>query len=293
MRVVREESAPPKGSRFDPARVLRRPMRALRGGADGLAVGFAWRSRELVISVLASGACNDDDAAFALDRARKMSGIDDDPDAFLRQIAEHRVLGRLSRAFDARLVATPTLFESLAEALIGQLGTAAEASASVARLWKLAGEAILGTDLRAAPTHEGVRRVPMWKMHGLGIGSRRAATLNACAKRGEAIERLRALPAETVVEKLTSLPGVGPWTANLAALHGLAWADAVPVGDLHAPRVVTKALLGEERDDAAMLEALEPFRPHRARAARLLMHTQERTGPRPKIDPHRREPWKF
>ena len=47
-------------------------------------------------------------------------------------------------------------------------------------------------------------------------------------------------------------------------------ADAVPVGDLHIPRMVTYALTGEEGGDAEMLEALEPFAGHRQRVVRLV-----------------------
>ncbi len=173
LRLVREESIVPIGSRFDPRRLRRTPVRALRGGPDGVAVGFGFSGGALRVTVLAAGACSDDDVAWALDRARGISAIDDDPDPFLAAVAEHPLLGRLSRRYDARLPRAPTLFESLAQAIIGQLVTTAEASASIARLWGVAGELVAGTDLRAAPTPAAVKRVPMWKMHAIGIGSRR------------------------------------------------------------------------------------------------------------------------
>jgi 3-methyladenine DNA glycosylase/8-oxoguanine DNA glycosylase len=47
--------------------------------------------------------------------------------------------------------------------------------------------------------------------------------------------------------------------------------DAVSVGDYHLPHQVAWALAGEARGtDARMLELLEPYRGHRARALRLL-----------------------
>src|SRR5205085_12580362 len=119
-----------------------------------------------------------------------------------------------------------------------------------------AGEGIPATKLRAAPTAAAVRRVPMWRLREMGIGARRAATLREGAIRGPALERLRSEEPERAMEKLTSLPGIGPWTANYIARDALGWADAVPIGDFHAPRFVTKALLGEEGDDDAMVEAL-------------------------------------
>jgi 3-methyladenine DNA glycosylase/8-oxoguanine DNA glycosylase len=48
--------------------------------------------------------------------------------------------------------------------------------------------------------------------------------------------------------------------------------DAVPVGDLHLPREIGRALAGESRaDDRRMLELLEPFRGHRFRLIRWLL----------------------
>jgi hypothetical protein len=48
--------------------------------------------------------------------------------------------------------------------------------------------------------------------------------------------------------------------------------DAVFVGDLHLPHLVTSALAGERRgSDERMLELLEPYRGHRARVVRLLL----------------------
>ncbi|MBL8607030.1 MAG: DNA-3-methyladenine glycosylase 2 family protein [Myxococcales bacterium] len=294
LRPVREVELAPAGARYDPRRVLRTPLRALRGGDHGLVVGFGWRAPSLVITVLARGDASDDDVAFAIEAGRGIAAVDDDPDPFVAMVAEHPLLGKLARAHDLRMSRSPTLFESLARGIIEQLVTTAEAMASIGRLWGIAGERVTGTELRAAPTAAAVRRVPMWKMHAIGVGSRRAATLHELAGRGAAIERLRALPPAEVIDKLVSLRGIGPWTANLAVDRGMGYPDAVPVGDLHAPRIITRTLTGEDGgDDATMLEALEPFRPHRARAARLVMRSAERDRPRPRVDPHRREPWKY
>lgn len=136
----------------------------------------------------------------------------------------------------------------------------------------------------------------------MGIGSRRSRTLREGARRGAALERLRNVAPELATLKIQSLPGVGPWTANLVAGTGLGWTDAVPVGDFHAPYVISEALTGEQGDDAAMLEALAPFRPHRARVVRLVNQAlmadalpgfERLRRPLPRVDPHRREPWKY
>ena len=78
------------------------------------------------------------------------------------------------------------------------------------------------------------------------------------------------VPAERAREALTSLPGVGVWTAAETAQRAFGDPDALSVGDYHLAKVVGWSLLGHPIDDAAMVELLEPLRPHRHRAVRLL-----------------------
>lgn len=293
LRVVARAAFAPRGGRYDARPIQRWPVRALRGGADGLAVGMALRGGEVEIVVFARGACSDDDAARTVEIGRGLAGVDDDPSGFVASVRRHPVLGPLVRRHDPRMTRTPTLFESLTEAILEQLVTVAEARAAMRRLWRLAGELIPGTSLRAAPTSGRIRDVPMWTLRAIGVGARRAVTLHACARRGAAIERLRELSPEVAMEKLESLRGIGPWTSNRVARAALGFADAVPVGDLHAPRLVTEALTGTPGDDEAMLAALEPLRPHRARVVKLLEESLVRAGPLPRVDRHRRRPWAF
>lgn len=72
-------------------------------------------------------------------------------------------------------------------------------------------------------------------------------------------------------QRLRALPGIGPWSSALVVSEVLGDPDAVPVGDYHLPNTVAWALAGEARaTDRRMLELLEPFRPHRYRAALML-----------------------
>lgn len=88
------------------------------------------------------------------------------------------------------------------------------------------------------------------------------------------LDELERLPDEDVRARLTSLKGVGPWSANIYLLMALARPDVWPLGDLAlalAAREV-KRLPGGIPGSAA-LEALgEGWRPWRAVAARLLWH---------------------
>jgi 3-methyladenine DNA glycosylase/8-oxoguanine DNA glycosylase len=86
---------------------------------------------------------------------------------------------------------------------------------------------------------------------------------------------------------LLHVPGVGPWTVAEVARVALGDLDAVSVGDYHLPNQVAWALAGEPRaDDARMLELLEPCRPYRAIATRLIEASglgAPRYGPRQRL----------
>lgn len=294
----------PRGAGYDPRVRLRTRVIALRGGPDAVVIALSWQSDAVRVRVLAQGACSSEDVDRAIASARALAAVDDDPTEFYAMVRSHAVLAPLARAVDPRITVTPTVFESFTVAVVEQLVTSTEARWSLRRLWRIAGELVPDTRILAAPTGNAVVRVPMWQMHEIGIGSRRAATLRGGAARAPALERLRDEAPDVALAKLQSLHGVGPWTANAVARSGLGWADAVPVGDFHAPFAVTAALGGRadlSREDprgadAAMLEVLEPFRPHRARVALLLERHrapgQGRWRP-PRIDPHRREPWRY
>lgn len=302
LRAVATGSFRPRGGRYDVRPLKKRPIRALRGGTGGLVAAYAVRDGAIDITILAAGgACTEADASAAMIAARGMAAVDDDPREFLAMARQHPLVEQLAQQFDSRIARSPTVFESFARTVIEQLVTTQEALASIRRLFAHAGEIVAGTVLRAAPTARGVLAVPPWKLHAFGIGSRRSATLREGARRGAALERLRDVDAALAVDKLQSLPGVGPWTANLVAGAALGWADAVPVRDFHAHYVITGALTGEQGDDEAMLEVLAPFRPHRARVVKLITRAQmggvlpgfEGRSLMPRVDPHRREPWKY
>ena len=124
--------------------------------------------------------------------------------------------------------------------------------------------------MRVPPPGDVWRRIPSWEFHRANVDPGRARTLVGCAQRADSLERLVTLPAERAREALTSLPGVGVWTAAETAQRAFGDPDALSVGDYHLAKVVGWSLLGHPIDDASMIELLEPMRPHRHRAVRLL-----------------------
>lgn len=124
--------------------------------------------------------------------------------------------------------------------------------------------------MRVFPFADVWRRIPSWEFHLANVDPARARTVVVCAQRGESLERLSQRTPEAGRAALRSLPGVGEWTAAETAQRAWGDADALSVGDYHLSNVVGSTLLGHRIDDAEMVALLEPLRPHRHRAVRLL-----------------------
>ena len=113
--------------------------------------------------------------------------------------------------------------------------------------------------------------LPYYAYHPFGVEQRRAELIRRVASRPDWFEAITELPIDEAHARLTSVPGIGPWTAAEVAVRALGDPDAVSVGDFHLPNLVAWALAREPRaDDARMLELLEPWRGERARVVRLL-----------------------
>ncbi|ELY70049.1 DNA-3-methyladenine glycosylase family protein [Natrinema versiforme] len=76
---------------------------------------------------------------------------------------------------------------------------------------------------------------------------------------------------EAVVDALTEIKGIGPWTARMYLLFVLEREDVLPLGDLAVRRAI-EGLYGdgEEMTRAEMREVAEQWRPYRSVATRYL-----------------------
>ncbi len=83
------------------------------------------------------------------------------------------------------------------------------------------------------------------------------------------LNRLEKQSDESVFEKLTQLPGIGPWTAKVYLLSALCRPDVWPPGDLALNKTIRRLMpdAGEELERSG-----ERWAPERAVAARLLWH---------------------
>lgn len=227
-------------------------------------------------------------ASWVLERVPQLLGVVAEP-------LGHPLLDRVLRQHPGvRIPCSARVFEALVPAILEQKVTGQEARAAYVRLVRRYGEPAPGpvpAGLLVPPSPEGWRHVPSWEWHRAGVDPRRMRTVQAVARVASRLEEAVGLDREDAYARLTAVPGIGEWTAAEAALRALGDTDAVSVGDYHLAGFVGWALVGRPVDDAGMLELLEPWRPRRAHAVRLLELSglaSPRFGPRLTIQDHRR-----
>ncbi|WP_395309412.1 DNA-3-methyladenine glycosylase 2 family protein [Mycobacterium sp. AMU20-3851] len=224
-------------------------------------------------------------AAEFLDHLALLLGVEDDTAGF--EPVEPTVAEALRRVPHLRLGRTGRVLEALIPAVLEQRVYGKDAF----RAWRLLttkfgapapGPAPAG--MRVPPAADVWRRIPSWEFQLANVDPGRARTVVGCAQRADALERL---DREKAATGLTSLPGVGVWTAAETMQRAFGDADALSVGDYHLAKMVGLCLLGRPIDDAEMVILLEPLRPHRHRAVRLLeasgLAVRQRRGPRAPI----------
>jgi len=206
-----------------------------------------------------------------LDALPAMLGAEDDASDFApvnpTVAAAHRRVPHL------RLGRTGQVLEALIPAVIEQRVPGADAF----RSWRLLvtkfgtqPPGLAPAQMRVPPPADVWRHIPSWEFHRANVDPGRARTVVSCAQRASSLERLTSWPAAQAREALTSLPGVGVWTAAETAQRAFGDPDALSVGDYHIPKMIGWTLLGRPIVDADMVELLEPMRPHRHRVVRLL-----------------------
>lgn len=122
--------------------------------------------------------------------------------------------------------------------------------------------------------HDALRSARADRLGRLGLSAAKIKTLKSIAREIAAkrldLDRLAEQDANEAHKILTSLHGVGPWTADVYLLFCLGHGDAWPAGDLAVQEAVKIGLGLKSRPTARQMAALaEPWRPLRGAAAHL------------------------
>ncbi len=133
------------------------------------------------------------------------------------------------------------LFEALVESIVSQQVASASAERTMRKIVGAVGGNVAPATI-ASLGREGLRKC--------GVAARKAEWIVSAAERfetgGFGEEELRELSNEEVVDRLTSLGGVGRWTAEMLLMFSLGREDVLPTGDLGLRKALT-VLYGERR----------------------------------------------
>ncbi len=175
-------------------------------------------------------------------------------DSLMRKLEEnHRGL---------HLARWPTLFEALAISILSQQISTAVAMTLKRRLVEKFGDAldIAGETFHAFPRAEQVAAATLEDLRALGLSGAKSLSIIELARRvadGELDETaLETEENEALIARLTSLRGIGRWTAEWALMLHFGRTDVFPAGDLALRIFVQKyyndGLLMSEREIRAL-----------------------------------------
>jgi AraC family transcriptional regulator, regulatory protein of adaptative response / DNA-3-methyladenine glycosylase II len=199
-------------------------------------------------------------------RVKHLFDLSAAPDAVAALLAEDPMLRPVVRRLPGlRVPGAFDGFELAVRAVLGQQVSVKGASTLAGRWARMLGATIdtphSGLD-RLAPTAERMRNVATREIRALGLPDSRARCLQALARAvaDRSVVLSTGANVEEQLERLTELPGIGPWTAQYIAMRALHWPDAFPEGDLGLLRAANL----KHRELQARAELWRPWRAYAA-----------------------------
>jgi len=196
----------------------------------------------------ARAAC-ESDASWGIGRLRFATGVDDDLRPFHDRYRDDPLIGKAVRALpELRVRRAPLPWEALSNAVCEQLIEFERAVAVQRRMIVALGARCPRTGLRDAPTPAAVAAVAPARLAAMELAPARALTLRRVATE-VACGRVDLLAGDPLPgwRRLRAIPGVGPWTLEMLALHGQGHYDRVPAGDLGYIKLVGRITTGNPR----------------------------------------------
>ena len=129
-------------------------------------------------------------------------------------------------------------------------------------------------------TPEAIKRLRLPTMRKAGLSAAKSKTLKELAKAvlsGDLdLGKLRKLPEEEAIAKLTKIWGIGTWTAEMFLIFALGRADVFSPGDLALVRAM-ETLYGMPKNSKrdVYLAIAEKWSPHRSFASLVLWRTRD------------------
>jgi AraC family transcriptional regulator of adaptative response / DNA-3-methyladenine glycosylase II len=200
----------------------------------------------------------------------RLLGLGQDVAAFDRVARKLGFAALAEAGTNLRISQTPTIFEGLLWAIIGQQIHLAFACRLKRRLFELCGEPA-GEGLIACPLPEAVARLEPTQLLPLQFSRQKAGYLITAARlvtEGKLnLDVLPELSVPRVERRLLAVRGLGPWSVHFLMLRSLGFADCVPLGDTGVTSGLQRLMYLDVRPDVdATRRLMAVFSPHRSLA---------------------------
>ncbi len=244
---------------------------ALKGGAVEVAVSQDGPPENPVLLVQANGPYLTASAkAWIVETLERLLGLRINLDNFHAMAKRVPMLQDLTRRFYGfKPPRYPSLFEALANAICCQQITLTQGITMLNRLAEAWGERAVsyGAALHAFPRPAVLAKIDPESLRELGFSATKARSLveaaEAFASGAFDADRLSTLDDASVVETLTRLRGVGPWSAQYVLLRGLGRLNVFPAADSGALSSLRRLLGREEalsaEEGRRLMERWRPY----------------------------------
>ena len=220
----------------------------------------------------------DAEPQLAQTQLERLLGAGQEVEPFYRFVEDDPVMFGLAQTFYGMHQSMAlSVFETIAQAILGQ-----QLSASVARVIRALMIETYGPCLRvngeshyAFPRPEAIAAASVEELRKLKLSQRKAEYLYGLAlaelQTPGGLDRVEGLGDEEVIREITSLRGVGMWSAQWVLSRALGRPDAFPVGDLALKRIVSQLYFGgESLTDDQLAEFSMRWSPYRSLATSYL-----------------------
>ena len=239
---------------------------------------------ELSVELQGEGLTSDN-VEVATDKVAWILGVGQELEPFYASAQGDPAMAAITQRFHGlHMPHTASVFEALVLAILGQQIATNVALTIRTLLIETYGprQTIDGEIYYAFPRPETLAALRVEDLRGMKLSQRKAEYVHGIACTAlddpEFIEGLHHLDDEAVVRQITSLRGVGNWTAQWLLIRALGRPDALPLGDLALRRVVSRLYFQDEPlNDTEVKEFCRRWSPYRTYATTYLF-TAMRTG---------------
>jgi 3-methyladenine DNA glycosylase/8-oxoguanine DNA glycosylase len=208
----------------------------------------------------------------------RIGGLSYDPDLACRHLAEADArLGKLMAQvgpFTMRPQPTQSLFAALTRSIVYQQLTGKAAETILGRVVRIFAP-------RRFPTPRDLLEVSAERLRAAGLSAAKTAALRDLAARTlngtvPSLPQIRRMDDEAIIERLTTVRGIGRWTVEMLLIFRLGRPDVLPYTDLGVRKGFGLAFSRGKLPDAdLMIRRAERWRPYRSVASWYLWRVLE------------------